>query len=463
MNHDVTGRRDNRVPLSAQTYGLPAFLVALAALVCPAGAAAHDVPGELRIHAIVKAEDDRLRVLVRVPLDLLPNLNLPRRASGYLDLRQVEDALPKAVAATAKDLVFLEDGRPLQVLHGEGRISLPSDQSFGSFEQALAAVRGERLPVATDVFPNRGYFDAYLEYRIATPQGAFAVDFHVSPGLRDRLKLDLRFLARSGAVLAYEIPTGSGGIDLDPRWHQAAASFVKSGFAHIADGLDHLLFLLCLVLPFRRVSWPLIGVITAFTLAHSITLLAAAYGMVPQGAWFPPLVEVLIAASIIYMALENVLRPNLRWRWLVTALFGLVHGFGFSFMLKNQLQFAGDQLLLSLLAFNVGIEAGQLAFIVIAIPLLALLFQRMPLKERLLTAVISAFVALTACRWLVERWDALAKAEWPAIQPATAALWIALLAALALLAWTLLTSAALRRRLWTVAVLLLRAGLQRNR
>ena len=197
-------------------------------LICPAGAAAHDVPGELRIHAIAKAEEDRLRVLVRVPLDLLPNLNLPKRASGYLDLRQVEDALPKAVAATAKDLVFLEDGRPLQVLHGEGRISLPSDQSFGSFEQALAAVRGERLPVATDVFPNRGYFDAYLEYRIASPQGAFAVDFHVSPGLRDRLKLDLRFLARSGAVLAYEIPTGSGGIDLDPRWHQAAASFVKS-------------------------------------------------------------------------------------------------------------------------------------------------------------------------------------------------------------------------------------------
>ena len=95
--------------------------------------------------------------------------------------------------------------------------------------------------------------------------------------------------------------------------------------------------------------------------------------------------------------------------------------------------------------------------------LLALLFQRMPLKERLLTAVISAFVAVTACRWLVERWDALAKAEWPAIQPAAAALWIALLAALALLAWTLLASAALWRRLWTVAVLRLRAGLQRNR
>jgi hypothetical protein len=131
-------------------------------------------------------------------------------------------------------------------------------------------------------------------------------------------------------------------------------------------------------------------------------------------------------------------------------------------MLKNQLQFAGDQLLLSLLAFNVGIEAGQLVFIVIAIPVLALLFQ-MPLNERLLTAVISAFVALTAGQWLVERWDALAKTQWPAIEPAVAALWIVPLAALALLAWTLLSNAAPWRRLWTGAVVLLRAGLQRNR
>lgn len=418
-------------------------LVALAALACVGPAAAHDVPGELRIHAMVKAEDERLRVLARVPLELLLNLNFPKRESGYLDVPRVEQAIPKAVAATAKDLVFLEDGRPLQLLRGEGRISLPTDQSFSSFERALAAVRGERLPAAAEVLPNQGYFDAYLEYRIASPQGTFAVDFHVSPGLGDKLKLDLRFVARSGGMLAYEIPTGAGPVDLDPRWHQAAASFVKSGFAHIADGLDHLLFLLCLVLPFRRVSWPLIGVITAFTVAHSITLIAAAYGVVPQGAWFPPLVEVLIAASIIYMAFENVLRPNLRWRWLVTALFGLVHGFGFSFVLRYQLQFAGDQLLLSLLAFNVGIEAGQLVFIVITIPLLALLFKYAPLNERLLTGAISAFVALIAGRWLVERWDALTKVEWPTIEPGAAALWIAAFAALAMLAW--LASAARAR------------------
>ena len=237
---------------------------------------------------------------------------------------------------------------------------------------------------------------------------------------------------------AFEIPTAIGRVDLDPRWHQAAASFVKSGFRHILDGPDHLLFLLCLVIPFRRVGWTLVGVVTSFTVAHSITLIAAAYGMVPPGDWFPPLVEALIAASIIYMAIENVLRPNLRWRWLVTGLFGLVHGFGFSFMLKNQLQFAGDHLLLSLLAFNIGIELGQLLFIALAIPLFVLLFERARSGERLITAIISAFVAHAAWHWLVERWDTLAKVEWPQIHAATLALSIVLAAALGILAWLFL-------------------------
>jgi ABC-type antimicrobial peptide transport system permease subunit len=145
------------------------------------------------------------------------------------------------------------------------------------------------------------------------------------------------------------------------------------------------------------------------------------------------------------MAIENVLRPNLRWRWLVTGLFGLVHGFGFSFLLKNQLQFAGDHLLLSLLAFNVGIELGQLLFIAVAISLLVLLFAKARLDERLITVVISALVVHTAWHWLVERWDTLAKVEWPQLDAALLALSILLAAALATLAWVILGRPAVLR------------------
>jgi len=123
-----------------------------------------------------------------------------------------------------------------------------------------------------------------------------------------------------------------------------------------------------------------------------------------------------------------------------------VHGFGFSFALQNTLQFAGDHLLLSLLAFNVGIELGQLLFIAVAIPLLVLLFARAPLSELLITAVISALVAHTAWHWLVERWDTLAKVGGPQIEFATLALAIVLAAALGVLAWAILGRPAVLRR-----------------
>ena len=160
-----------------------------------------------------------------------------------------------------------------------------------------------------------------------------------------------------------------GIVELDPRWHQAAWLFVKEGFLHILDGTDHLLFLLCLVIPFRRLR-PLLVVVTAFTVAHSITLIASAYDMAPDALWFPPLVETLIAASIVYMAIENIVgaqhraplgddlrvRPRARLRLLVRA--------------ARALQFAGSHLLSSLLAFNVGVELGQLLVLVVLIPAL---------------------------------------------------------------------------------------------
>jgi hypothetical protein len=216
-------------------------------------------------------------------------------------------------------------------------------------------------------------------------------------------------------VRAYEVPTASGPIALDPRWYQATLSFVQSGFMHILDGPDHLLFLLCLLLPFRKLDWNLAGVITAFTVGHTVTLFCAAYQIAPTGAWFPPLIECLIAASILYMAAENLIRPDLRRRWLVSGLFGLVHGFGFSFMLQSQLQFAGSHLLLSLLAFNIGIELGQLLVLLVVMPTLVLLYRSRLASARIITAVLCLVIGHTAWHWLTERADALRKVDWMAV------------------------------------------------
>ena len=89
--------------------------------------------------------------------------------------------------------------------------------------------------------------------------------------------------------------------------------FVRLGFLHILDGVDHLLFLFCLVIPFRRLK-PLIVIVTAFTVAHSISLSAAVAGFAPDGLWFPPLIELLIAASIFYVAIENIVGEVRRCR-----------------------------------------------------------------------------------------------------------------------------------------------------
>jgi hypothetical protein len=216
--------------------------------------------------------------------------------------------------------------------------------------------------------------------------------------------------------------TGNPGlVRLDPSWYQAGWRFLAQGFVHIFDGLDHLLFLLCLVIPFRRFR-SLVAIVTSFTVAHSITLIAAALGFAPQALWFPPLIETLIALSIVLMAFENIAGPRLERRWLIAFAFGIVHGFGFSFALRESLQFAGSHLLLSLASFNVGVELGQLLVVAIAVPLLSLLFKRV-VDERMGTILLSALVAHTAWHWLSDRVRVLREYDftWPAFDLALAA------------------------------------------
>jgi hypothetical protein len=412
------------------------------------GAPAHDVPNQIILHGYVKPEGDRLNFLLRVPLVMLLNLNLPKRGPGFLALDHMGEALPKAAAATAREIVLYEEGVPLTYASAKTRISQPSDRSFERYDTARELIAGPALPADTEVFWNQGYFDVAFEYPIRSVNSDFSLDLRVAPGLKNRLKLILRYLPPDGEIRAYELHYGSGPVYLDPRWFQAAWSFVKLGTAHILSGTDHLLFLLCLVAPFRlRQFWQLAAIVTAFTVAHSITLLAAATGMVPEGKWFPPLVETLIAVSIVYMAIENVLGARLRYRWLVTALFGLVHGFGFSFALQQDLQLAGDHYLLSLASFNVGVEIGQLIFLVAVVPILGLLCG-ISRAERYVVIILSVLVGHTAWHWALERYAALRLKPWPALDASFVLIALALLSLLAIFfgaAW-LLTRRFVRRK-----------------
>jgi hypothetical protein len=196
-----------------------------------------------------------------------------------------------------------------------------------------------------------------------------------------------------------------------------------SGFWHILEGPDHLLFLCCLVIPFRRLR-PLVIIVTAFTVGHSISLIASALGFVPDALWFPPLVETLIAVTIIYMALENIvyaatgkLAGDISRRWIIAFAFGIVHGFGFSFALRESLQFAGDHLLTALFGFNLGVEIGQIAVLLVLIPVLDLVF-RYVVAEWLGIIILSALIAHVAWHWMIERGEQLAKFPLPRIDAA---------------------------------------------
>jgi HupE / UreJ protein len=403
----------------------PALVVA-AAVSCAlvsTPAASHDVPDEIIMRAFVKPEGQRLDFLVRIPLSMLLNVGLPKWGPGYIALGQVDDSLDRAAATTARELALYENGAPLGPTSAKARVSQPSEDAFGSYQEAAAHIAGPPLPETAKVFWNQGYFDLHLEYPITSADSSFALDMLAGAALANRTKLFVDFLPPDGAVRAYEVHGGYGWLDLDPSWYVAAWTFARLGFQHILDGIDHLLFLLCLVLPFRmRQFWPLFWAITAFAAAHAIALIAGVLGFAPRGNWFAPLVETLIAASIVYLALENIViawlggdsPASLRWRWLVAGAAGLVHGLGLSAVLQHDLQLAGAHFLLSLVAFNVGIELGQLAVILVAVPVLALLL-RGARARRAAIVIISAFVVHTAWHWMLERMDALRYVRWPAL------------------------------------------------
>lgn len=178
---------------------------------------------------------------------------------------------------------------------------------------------------------------------------------------------------------------------------ESASGFFKLGVWHIATGYDHLLFLLALILGGGNVR-ALVKIITAFTLAHSLTLGAAALDLI---SFAPTVVEALIALSIAYVAFENLFpRFALSRRWTISLLFGLVHGFGFSSVLK-EIGLPQDSLVLALLNFNLGVEAGQLLAVLLVVPVLVAL-KKTRWHDRVVTTV-SALVLLVGVALFVER------------------------------------------------------------
>lgn len=310
-------------------------------------------------------------------------------------------------------------------------------------------VPDDSSPTITEVLASADKVSAYIAtwFSVALPSGAacgvsdpkagpdadnnfVVVTWTVTcPETIDEIALDFgRFFAvdqRHEAILTVHAP----GAQVDPIVVRAQSprlvvragstssvvDWIGYGMDHIYGGLDHIFFVLALLLVvvLRRAedgSWhvrtPLSAlrstatIITAFTVAHSVSLIAASLGWIQLPS---RLVESLIAASIIYTAIENVIRPDVRWRFLLTCLFGLVHGLGFASMLDELLP--PSNVIVPLLSFNVGVEVGQLTIVAIALPVFWGLAKLIGADRyrRIVLPVAATPLVLVGIKWLIER------------------------------------------------------------
>ena len=386
------------------------------------GALALDPPAELTIRAFAKPAGERFHLLLRVPLKSFNGINFPSRGTqGELDLAAVEGMLPSASRWWIADNIEVYEGTLLlkpQVV--EVRVSLPSDASFASYEEAFAHMTGPALPGGTQVFRDQAMLDVLLDYTIRSDRSSFAIHSSLSR-LAARVSTELRFLPSNGPARTFEYQGDPDLFSFDPLWSQVVRSFVSQGFFHILKGTDYLLFLFCAALLLRG-YFALVPFASAFTIAYSVTMIASAYNLASDALWFPVLIETAIAASIVSLAFANIAcsvgasRVVHRKWWPLAFGIGLVYGFGFAFALRPTLQFAGSHVLASVLSFNLGLEMGLVIVLALLVPVLDALL-RFTAKRQVEAIILSALAADLGWHRFTDRAERLSQFSfrWPVL------------------------------------------------
>ncbi|MEP2680893.1 MAG: HupE/UreJ family protein [Sulfitobacter sp.] len=358
------------------------------ALVISIGAAvqAHEVKptiADLTVaegRAVLALEINLEALLAGIDLDTVEDTNNSENAGDYDALR----SLPAArIAARAPELLPNWNSLPLLSVNGA---AVPLESVMIEVPEGIDA----ELPR-----------DSLWRLEAAVPAGAEQVQVTWPDGagalvLRQQGVEDPYTGYLAGGETSPEIALSGG--DAQSGW-QAFVSYIPVGFDHILPkGLDHILFVLGLFFLSTRLR-PLIWQVTAFTLAHTVTLALGALGWVNvPGA----IVEPLIAASITYVAVENIFHSALnRWRPLVIFGFGLLHGLGFASVLGDFGLPAG-QFVPALIGFNIGVELGQLAVIAIAFVLVGWAMKR-DWYRRAIAVPASCVIAAVGAYWFIER------------------------------------------------------------
>ena len=359
-----------------------------------------------------------------------------KASDAYLQLQRTDDGVALRWDVSLRDLdamLDLDGDGDQKLSWGEVRTRMDDIRAYALAHLRLAQGRcalTEAQPPAVESRVDGSYL--VLQFRAACDAGAameleYRLFSEVDPTHRGLLRIDmgdgtapaLRSLDPLAGPVTVALPrragdAATGTSSLAPAATTGASSFFFDGIHHILIGYDHILFLVCLLLPsvlrrrtgggwepvpgWRDAVWPIVGTVTMFTLGHSITLALAGLKLVSLS---PRIIEPAIALTIIVAAMDNI-RPVLHGRRrLFTFLFGLVHGFGFAGVL-GELDLPAGSFVAALLRFNLGVEAGQLA--IVAIALTALLALRCWRRYQVvLLRGGSTFAMAVAAIWFVER------------------------------------------------------------
>lgn len=285
---------------------------------------------------------------------------------------------------------------------------LGSEPGFATLSEAQTALaKGDVFPATGATYVGDVMVDLHLRYPTG-PVVAYALSYRSDPGLPGQEDTANLILDHNGDQIRTYRATGlmHEPVNVSGSVTAAASTFFVEGIRHILEGPDHVLFVLCMIIGALNLH-SLLARVTGFTLGHTVTLILGFFGFAPSGAWFIPTVELLIALSIIYAAVLAV-RPTAQGHedlkaFAVTSGIGLLHGFGFSFMLHQILRVDAPNVWHSLLAFNVGVEAGQLLIVLLVWPLVLFLRKqpgRIWVGSR---AAVAACAGLVAMVWVVER------------------------------------------------------------
>ena len=374
---------------------------------------------------------DGLRVYLRTPMPYLVADKVgPVRADGlpepapfttnemkdgklshYVDLEQLQTNLPGLGAIGEAGFEFTAKGERLQGSVEQVQLYRVGTQpDFATLGEARAAFKSKTAVAETDkpLYVGDAVVDVVLRYGAGGPVGSYTVSSNLDPGLPGQ---------ETTANLILDYGPGnpkvfrSRGLMQEPveisrSTLSAIGTFILEGIRHILEGLDHVLFVVCLIIGAATLK-SLLWRVTGFTLGHSVTLALGFFGFVPSGAWFVPAVETGIALSIIYAA-AIAIRPSMtganeRYTFFVTCGIGLLHGLGFSFVLQNILQVTSPNIWQSLLAFNLGVEIGQLSIVLIVWPTFQLM-RRMNLTIfRAAHITTAASCIAVASVWTVSR------------------------------------------------------------